>query len=398
LGHEPIRGINSDGTFEHLSGTNYADNLQVGQGQGIGTYNLIAGGLVTTNVSIWGKEATLRQMSGVHSANRIAVDGYEARAFEFYPALYHLSNGLITAGSINIDIGTLHQQGGTNTVAGDLTLESEYAAASRYVLDGGLLTTSNTIMHPSRNGGFGQHGGTHTVAGLLDIHPPMDWPSTFFGNVRYELTAGQLAARDIRLRGGIFRHTGGTISYSGTFIMDGGIFESARGTHTFGRLQLLTNSVIALPSGMASVLQFARSDFPAWTSGALLVITNWQGNTNGGGMHRVVFGTSTPPPGLTPTQVAQIRFRNPVGWPSGDHFARMLATGEVVPVARPTITYFRSGPEQFVIQWSSGQYAYKLQTATNVTGPWVDVPGASGSSHVWAIRDEPTRFFRLQNL
>jgi hypothetical protein len=61
-------------------------------------------------------------------------------------------------------------------------------------------------------------------------------------------------------------------------------------------------------------------------------------------------------------------------------------------VARPQLTFGRNGNE-LVLSWTG---AFTLQSATNVTGTYVDLSGAT-SPYTNSIGAEPQRFFRLRN-
>jgi hypothetical protein len=88
----------------------------------------------------------------------------------------------------------------------------------------------------------------------------------------------------------------------------------------------------------------------------------------------------------------QIRFENPAGFPSGEYLAQILETGEVVPKASPTLSFGQSGTN-FVLSWSSD---FTLQTATNVSGPYEDIPATSPFTD--ELPESPERYFRLRQL
>jgi hypothetical protein len=166
------------------------------------------------------------------------------------------------------------------------------------------------------------------------------------------------------------------------------------GQHQLGTLKVTafsTNSSLVLNDN-ATTLHFANSAGIQWESAALLVIHNWRGSTNTGGPHRILFGTNES--GLTAQQLAQIRFRNPVGFAAGDYPATILNTGEIVPLEPtgpgPSISYQRSAG-QLTLQWPSG---YILQTATNIVGPFEDVN--TNSPYTLDTTADPQRFFRFR--
>ena len=90
---------------------------------------------------------------------------------------------------------------------------------------------------------------------------------------------------------------------------------------------------------------------------------------------------------LTAQQLRQIQFHNPAG-ASGFFPATILSTGEIVPTRMLAFSATREG---VVLRWNGTDI---LQTATIVTGPYVDVTGAS-SPRTNRFSD-PQRFFRLR--
>lgn len=119
-------------------------------------------------------------------------------------------------------------------------------------------------------------------------------------------------------------------------IFKGGIFNANGNAEAVGVASLLANSEIQMLSGSSSILAFANSSGAGWTPGAALVIRGWDGNLAGGGAEQLLFGSSAS--GLTPAQVSQISFVDPLGAPAGTYGAQILASGEVVPlVPEPAI-------------------------------------------------------------
>jgi hypothetical protein len=155
-----------------------------------------------------------------------------------------------------------------------------------------------------------------------------------------------------------------------------------------GRFILPSNAVIDL-AGRATQLGFANSSGETWAGGAMLVISNWNGNVSGGGAEQLKFGTSQS--GLTPAQLSQIRFR--AGYPPDLYSAKILNTGEVVPdhVIPPSLAFSRQG-NNLVLTWPAGWF---LQSANNVLGPYSDVPGATSPYTVDTTTGQH-EFFRLR--
>ena len=101
---------------------------------------------------------------------------------------------------------------------------------------------------------------------------------------------------------------------------------------TVGTLALSGNGELWLGSG-AAVIHFTASAAESWTAGKSLLIREWDGKPAGGGTDRIFFGSSTA--GLTTSQLAQITFVNPTGFPTGNFPAKILSSGEIVPNGTP---------------------------------------------------------------
>ena len=134
-------------------------------------------------------------------------------------------------------------------------------------------------------------------------------------------------------------------------------------------------------------MSFANSSGQTWTGGATLVISNWNGSTNGGGAVQLKFGTD--PSGLSPAQLGQIQFQ--IG--TNCYSANILDTGEVVPnlTFQPKVAFSRQG-NNLLLTWPSG---WSLQSATNVLGPYLDLPTAA-SPFTNDLTLDYQQFFRLR--
>ena len=149
-------------------------------------------------------------------------------------------------------------------------------------------------------------------------------------------------------------------------------------------------------AGASAILRFADSHTNSWQSQLVgviprLMVFNWSGSTNGGGTDQLSFGTNSS--ALTASQVAQIQFINAAGFPPGTtNSARILSTGEVVPMLRPVLSFQNDGTS-LVLSWPGG---FTLQSATNLPGPFVDVPNATSPYSV-NVNQFPMQFFRLRN-
>jgi hypothetical protein len=144
-----------------------------------------------------------------------------------------------------------------------------------------------------------------------------------------------------------------------------------------------SNSTIWFPTNSCT-LRFANSGSLAWTNGVSLIIEGWNGSLQGGGNHQLVFGSDAT--GLAPQQVAQVLFHNPMGV-SGLYPATILATGEIVPTQFLAEQNVRGN---LVLSWAGNM---TLQSATNISGPYQDINGASRTFMVRLT--QPQMFFRL---
>jgi hypothetical protein len=151
-------------------------------------------------------------------------------------------------------------------------------------------------------------------------------------------------------------------------------------------LKLASSATIQLGTGAGgAVLNFANSSAVAWNAGTL-TITSWNGNAAGGGSDRIYMGTDAT--GLTASQLAQVKWVNPLG--SGDVTgAAILSTGEIVPVLAPTITppVIVNGEIVFDVIPGSPTQKTMVQRATNLTPPvdWVDVGTEQTGRYTFSI-------------
>ena len=271
---------------------------------------------------------------------------------------FTLNDGVLWAQAISIE-GNFNQSGGTNHVSGNATLTG--ANFSLYNLLDGLLVTANTTMLDGR-GNFIQSGGQHLVSGTLRVGGT--------AGPAYALNGGQLSAPTIAIAGGAtFQHTGGTVTNT-TLLQLNGTWSEYAGNQQFGQLQVVSFGGTLLFGANSAILHFADSSGQAW-SGGILTIRNWSGSINGGGANQVVFGNSAA--GLTPTQVGQIQF---VFNSSTTYPAKILSTGEVVPDASG-VPYAPSNlsaqgvsSNQINLTWtdnSLGEIGFKVDRSTDGT-------------------------------
>jgi hypothetical protein len=387
--------------FLQTGGTNSASLVSIGNFPPLflnafpsGNYTLSNGVLVATTTSM-GPFGTFVQSGGTHRAGSLQLEGGETAPNVGNAPTYTLTGGVLFSRSLGTEQGRFVQSGGTNQIAGDLTITSKTRYNSDFQLQGGLLQSSNTtvVCNPEAAGGFTQDGGVQIVTNLLTISRTSDPSPARFNahNIDFMITGGQLTARNIQVdSGAIFHHRGGTLTSTGTLTLASGNWEANTGGQALGTLALggahAGNSTITFPAGTSS-LSFSNSSSVPWAGQAILVIEHWNGSLIGGGLHQLYFGNSNT--GLTTQQLAQIRFQDPASTP-GIYPATILPTGELVPSQILMSRRFGNG---FTLSWTPGLI---LQSSTNVSGPFNDVTG-TGTSSFTINFSEPKRFFRLRN-
>lgn len=390
--------IIANGTVRQTGGTNKTQNIALPWlDWSFGEYFLFGGILISSNLSAgvsWGPgsqpgRGNFIQSGGIHTNSSMTLLGdTRHRAVTVYGS-YSLSTGLLVCGTATVLGGNFSQSGGTN-----YTREILLDGAGSFVLSGGELVSSNTTMETfdCAESVFIQNNGNHRVQNRLKLDE----------FVRYELRDGTLTCTNIDIGpGATFRLLGGSISNAGTFILRSGALRVGGLTQQLGRLQVLglpaspcifpqpilpTLDVRFGGATTPTVLRFLDSRNIPW-SGSNLLIVNWSATTNGPGPHHIFIGTNSQ--GLTTSQLAQITFVNPIGFGSGNFPARILSTGEIIPAALPPLA-FTSNPDALILSWTGD---YQLLSATNVTGPYDPIPGATNPFSNSFVG--PQRFFRL---
>src|SRR5207237_5292783 len=124
----------------------------------------------------------------------------------------------------------------------------------------------------------------------------------------------------------------------------GGTPNISSSQNSMGQLGLSTNGTINLQSS-SLIVRFADSSALNWDSNSRLMITGWNGSYSGNGSTQIYFGNNRG--GLSPGQLAKVRFLNPAGR-QGEYAAQILSTGEVVP--SPSVQSARYG-SNLVLSW-----------------------------------------------
>jgi len=252
-------------------------------------------------------------------------------------ATAHTLANYLTLKALNFSIGT----GGDLTFSGPVNVNSNPVPARIIAVSNSVTTFSGVL---TNTGGLTKTGpGTLALSGAS---ANTYGSSTAYGNttvtggtLKLNKTAGVAAVANGRLIvnwGGILLlgaadQIGDTVPMT----LAGGVLQSGGFSEQLSTLTLTVNSVLDTGAG-TGVLRFADSSGMAWTGGATLTVTNWNGSVTGNGATQVVFGNGSA--GLTAGQVSQIRFANPAGFPAGTYAAAILSTGEVVPLTPPTLS------------------------------------------------------------
>ncbi len=372
----------SFGFFYQIGGTVITTDINIGPGNGsywLTNGTLLAGGIDVYNGGFAQDGGQVSCTNGIAVSGSLKEDGYGDLDPVF--AYYGLDGGALSCAAIYLsEFGNFGQAGGTNTVAGTLSMdESDYSLLS------GVLLTSNTVVLPvfryygddvyQQDSDFFQTGGQHRVANTLsNLDSYLLWGGSLYAsNI---VVAGILSVSNpaVILNPGLFQ-------FAGTLQLYDGSIES------LGQMLLSGESVIELMPG-SHKLSFLNSAAMNWNQTCSLLVSNWNGSTSGGGSDQLLFGTSRS--GLTPVQLRQIVFVNPAGFPAGNYPAKILFSGEVVPLPNPIFSW-QIMQGQLVMSWA-GQAT--LQTSTNVLGPYQDVPNAS---NLYTNSSQgPYRFFRLR--
>ncbi len=347
-----------------------------------GGYFLEGGTLISSNVGIgWTTgHGTLGQTSGVHTNGNLMLWGHGNRyGGHDHSGDYKLSGGLLVSDRVEVEGGIFYHVGGTN-----LARQVRMTDRGGYILSNGVLRASNVVvtnipdLYRSRRGFVDVYGGEAHIDNELRIDSPAE----------FRLVSGALSVSNIFVSGNLMAWV--PLTHSGTITLDrGALWLGTNQTYAFGPLSLGEGGSINLPQVGTAVVRFADSHNVTWDSGAALVVTNWSGSTNGGGAHRVFVGSNGQ--GLGASQLRQVRFRNPAGLPGGDHPARILESGEIVPVER-TVIAAATTAGGIRLSWSG---SYELFTATNVAGPYLRVDGATSPYTNSFV--ERQRFFQLRS-
>ncbi|HWD92182.1 MAG TPA: hypothetical protein VG938_07520 [Verrucomicrobiae bacterium] len=384
------------GSMVQTGGTNYG-SLDIGSWGG-GSYTLSNGVSFAGGISVgdfgsytqWGGTQTLS--GGINVAeDQVNFEQYEGGYFTLY-------GGQVSSDGIGLS-GYYTQTGGTNSVAGGLIMLGY--ENTTLALSGGLLAADSCTVNPAYEGGVYLTGGTLIITNILWLRGNSEFPFWEGFNA-----GGQMIVSDISMDPqSSFSCGDGVITQSGTLTLANASLYAGSNTVQFGRVCLgdggNTNSTLYMPSG-ASVVHFADSSSMTWSNDPVLIIANWSGSPLGGGAQQIIFGNSSA--ALTAAQLAQIQFQNPVGLAAGTYPAKILSSGEIVPVssapAHPNMA-LKPQPSgmQITLRGEAGR-TYCIEVSTDMVN-WVAWTNQTTSDGNISITDTdskncPARFYRAK--
>ena len=337
----------------------------------LGAGNIVPGRVETDFLTISNSARVSVTTYELFVTNKLELRGDSTNAI----ASLYLAGGLLRMGAIN-----LHEHS-TVDLSGPASMTELSTGLS---MEGGQLTLGNgTLQSPyegvGSNATFWHRLGTNLVHGVLSI------------SGSYHISGGTLWTKGLYLRGALLLEVPQSpwfvTSFTNTGLTDlGGTLRTGWSNAWLGQVRLSTNATIGF-TGPRARLHFAASSAVAWTPGAMLSITNWNGSNSVNS--RIYFGVDAS--GLNASQLAQIQFINPGGYAPGVYPARLLSTGELVPAGPPFLQSARYS-SGLILTWPSGS---QLLSATNVAGPYEPVPNASSPRTNFFTK--PQEFFMLRN-
>jgi hypothetical protein len=386
--------------FTQTGGDHITGSLRFpSQDNGRAEYLLSGGNLISSNVVLTGnlgQNGLFHQTGGQHTNGLLRLWGYDRTATHHHSGEYQLDAGWLVSQALDLPGGLYVQNGGTN-----LSRDINITSTAFFTLSNGVLRSSNVVVSSQPFFGgfrsiFTQHGGDQRIANQLTIN----------SGSKFYLRGGRLTVSNITVGPSIrvnstdpyrwftddgLNLSGGVLTNSGILtLQDGAVLRATGTTYRLGKLHLSGGRAVLDMEDGPTVLRFLHtSDLVLGPDPASLAILNWSGSTNGGGTDQLIFGTNSQ--SMSPANLAQLFFVNPLGFAPGDYPARILNTGEVVPDSRPSFAYARSN-NRLVISWNG---SYDLVTATNISGPFEPISGAT-SPYTNAFTG-PQRFFLLRS-
>lgn len=380
--------------MSQFGGTNLG-SLDIGS-QGTGLYTMTNGVCLAPSVTV-GSGGNYSQSDGLLKVSGpINIHEVQVAMNSFSAGQFHLQGGQVSASGILLE-GFYEQTGGTNLIAGDLTMQNIESSIS---LSGGLLAVNNLVANAGWQGGVALTGGTLIISNDLRVGG-IDLP-----NWRGFSGGGTLIVSNISLAPlATFSCGDGVICQTGMLTMSNAKLYSGSNSVQLGRLCLAsggnTNSTLFL-SSPSSKISFADSSGVTWSKEMSLMVEGWNGSLLGGGSQQIVFGKNAG--ALTSAQVGQIQFHNPAGLAEGTYPARILSTGEMVPVSAAALPASMAlspqpGGMQVILKGEAG-HVYSIETSTDLVhwASWANQMNSTGTIRITDTdsANYPMRFYRAK--
>lgn len=359
------------GRFTQTGGTNISHELRFPSiDQGGANYTLSGGTLVSSNLTLGYSmegQGTFVQSGGAHSNRSMDLRGHTRQGATSPLGMYEMTGGLLVCDKMNFVGGTFSQSEGVSHVTNAvLWATGPWDIGSMRVSGGSFYGRTNSGVAVS------QTGGLYMLSEGLRVLK------------HYLLYGGTLVAPHIFVEYGTLLLQG-NVTNTGSLKLNDSARLRVTGAQNVGILDLRGSATLDLQDEGATVW-FAGA--AAWPAYGRLIIQNWNGSRNGGGVDRVLFGNDAST--LSASQTDQIAFENPPGFPTGVYPAKILASGEVVP-DRPSIAVTRAAGSM-TLSWRGSAMLY---WSTNVAGPFV--PVTPGPTNLYeAASSEAQRFFLLK--
>jgi autotransporter-associated beta strand protein len=288
-----------------------------------------SGGVLNVNMSSGGSGAITFQ-----DGNTITVDGSGSRlditnnagGTVDLESSFMLSNGgqmRVLAGDTYID-STATLNGGSGATKGTLEVREDLFIAAPSIANTPNITINNAAATVIQ-----------AQAGIQSIENLGVVTKTGVGTTTISANVNNIQATNILInQGTLLLGASNQIANNTRMELAGGTFATGGNDEVLATLTLSATSTIDLGAG-ASILRYATSAGETWNGSSFLVVQNWSGSTNGGGTDQIYFGTTAS--GLTVSQIGLIQFVNPAGFSPGTYGARILSTGEIVPVPEPAV-------------------------------------------------------------
>jgi hypothetical protein len=211
----------------HNGGTNVALSLDMGihagRRGGAGYYEL-SNGVVRVDSSVTLRGGQFSQYDGVHLiASNLNMPGFAMSGLSSASAYYLLRRGTLSAAGLTAQAAGFRQEGGTNSIAGDVVLTALPPQVDRpfesvgYGLVDGLFSARN-VRIDAFYGGFHQTGGSSRITDKLTVQVQ----AATNGSSGYTLEGGSLTVNTICLsNAGAFYHTGGISHVTQLFVLPG---------------------------------------------------------------------------------------------------------------------------------------------------------------------------------